>query len=541
MSLKLVATFFIYYFFTSFSVHPQGTVELLCRVIDAEAKSPVPYATIQFDDSNKGMVANIDGDFRILFSYKQKYKNIIISSIGYKTLTVLLDDLENKKINNIELQPKVEALDVVVLNSSKNTNTKNSVSAYTIVKTAIAKISENYPKDNYSKLGYYRDYQIVEGRYYNLNEAILESFDSGFHTDIIMYPDNQNVLYSYKENNDFLRDSLLLVPYDGDQKYINNTTLSGQGGNELGILNIHNPIRNYEQLSFSFIYIFEKKFLDNHDLTNLKKVYLNDEILYQISFKAKEKLTKASHKATGKIFISKADFSIHKLTYAVYEIPAAQLLFEVNIEYKKRDKFMYLNYITFNNQFVINGAFKFDVSEIKYDSNEKAFYLKFNSDLKEKSVNKKDFKFRFNKKKLLVDSFELIDLRTIKVSIADWSLPKELLVENKNTEPSEIQVRDSKTIDVNQPDGALDTIDASLFEYRIKNIYDRTNREIFKSPKTIGYQFREFFVQEIFKNKQSSNSMVFINKYQPLSEAKENKSPISDSYWLNSPLKGSEN
>jgi len=472
MKLKFILTALCFYLCCSQSSNAQGVVELFCRVIDAETKTPISYATIQFGDSNNGIVANIDGDFRIPFSYKQQKKTIVISSIGFKTLTLQLNNLDNKAINIIELQPKVEELDVIVLKGSNKTSTKDNKTAYSIIKTAIA---------------------------------------------------------------------LLLTPYDGDKKYINNTELSGQGGNELGILNIHNPIRNFDQPSFSFIYVFEKKFLENHDLTNLKKVYLNDEVLYEISFKAIDKLTKSSHKASGKIYISKTDFAIHKLTYAVYEIKTPEPLFEVNIEYKKRGKYMYLNYITFNNQFVVTDNFKFDVTEIQYDSYEKAFYIKFNSDIKESSISKKDFKFRFKKNKLLVDSFELIDLRTIKVFIADWSIPKELLVKSIETETTEVEVRDSKSFVVKKSNTSKDSIDTSLFEYRIKNIYDITNRKIFKSPKTIGYQFREFFVQEIFEDKETTDEMIFIDKYKPLSEAKENKLRISKSYWLNSPLRGSKN
>ncbi len=311
-----------------------------------------------------------------------------------------------------------------------------------------------------------------------------------------------------KENNDFLRDSVLLLPYDGNQKYINNIELSGQGGNEFGILNVHNPIRNYNQLSFSFIYIFNKKFLDNHDLTNLKKVYLNDEILYEISFSAKEKLTKTSHKALGKIYISKTDFAIHKLTYALYEIVTTKPLFEVNIEYKKRNELMYLNYITFNNQFVVNSNFKFDVVNIAFSGSEESFYVKFNNEVDSTTLDRKDFKFRFNRSKLIVKNVELTDSVTVKVKLAELNLP-----------------------DVD------DDTDMSQFKVKIKNIYDITNRKLFDTPQIKGLQFREFFVQEIFDNKPTSNELIFINKYQPLSEAKENKLQGAKSYWLNSPLK----
>ena len=98
---------------------------------------------------------------------------------------------------------------------------------------------------------------------------------------------NESAILSYKENTEFPRDSSLLVAYDGSSKYIENTTLSGQGGNELGILNIHNPIRNFEHLSFSFVYVFKRKFLENHEFETLRKVYLNDDVIYEISFKPK--------------------------------------------------------------------------------------------------------------------------------------------------------------------------------------------------------------------------------------------------------------
>jgi hypothetical protein len=512
MKSKYILLIIVFYIYGSQVCYGQTRPELLCRVVEEKSEIPISYATIRFANAKNGLIANIDGDFRIPLFYKTEKDSLKISSIGFETKTIALDGLSNKLINVIKLKSKVEELDEVVLKSSNKPKSKSNISAYTIVKTAISKIDDNYPITNYSKLGYYRDYQIIDNTYYNLNEAIIESFDAGFDTDIIMGEHNQNVLYSYRENNDFLRDSLLQLPYDGDKKYINNTILSGQGGNELGILNIHNPIRNYEQLSFSFVYIFKKKFLDNHEFTNLKKVYLNDEVLYEISFKANKKLTQASHSARGKIYISKIDFAIHKFMYRVYEAENPAPVFDVNIEYKKRDELMYLNYITFNNQFVLNSDFKFDVLNVDYNRYEKSFYIDFNNEIDSTTLDKRDFKFRFNRRKLLVKNVELKDSVSVKVTLADMNLP-----------------------DVDK-----DT-DMSQFTFKIKNIYDITNRKLFDTPKIKGFQYREFFVQEIFENKPSPINVVFIDKYKPLSEAKENNSKISKSYWLNSPLKASEN
>ncbi|WP_299112818.1 carboxypeptidase-like regulatory domain-containing protein [uncultured Winogradskyella sp.] len=488
--------------------YAQAEKEILCRILDKETGFPVAYATIQIENKSFGLIANADGDFRIPLSYKKEEYVLIISSIGYKTLKVELKTLLINKENIISLIPKIELLDQVVINASK-TNGDKFMPPREIVKKAIERIPTNYPTNSYSTVGYYRDYQLITNRYYNLNEAIIESFDAGFQTDIMMDSKNKNVLYSYLENRDFPRDSTLLQPYDGNKKYIDsNTKLSGQGGNELGILNIHNPIRNYEQLSFSFVYVFKRKFLDNHEITNIKKVYLNDEVIYEINFIAKESLTKASHRAKGKIYISKEDFAIHKFNYAVYEKASLNPLFEVAIEYKKKNDLMYLNYITFNNQFVVNDAFKFDLDGVDFNLNEKAFYVKFNNEIDTATLDKKDFKFRFNKKKLLVETIELIDSVTVKAKIKAWSLPNV----------------DEKT-------------DMSQFTHRIKNIYDVSKRKLFKAPEIKGFQYREYFVQEVFVDKKIPYDIPTINNYSPLSEAEKVNNKDESTYWLNTPLK----
>ncbi|MCC1484542.1 carboxypeptidase-like regulatory domain-containing protein [Winogradskyella immobilis] len=508
---------YFYFFFLCFSVFSfsQDAKELLCKVIDSGDKLPIAYATIQFQKSSSGVISNVDGDFRIPYSYKTNKDSIIISCIGYQTKTIPLITLEDQTINIIALNQKVELLEQITIKGKKKEALGN-LNPYSIVKTAIEKIPENYPNNPFSTISYYRDYQIVKNRYYNVNEAIIESFDKGFSTDVIMDSYNQAAIFKYRENEEFLRDSSLVRAYDGNLKYIENTELSGQGGNELGILNIHDPIRNYEQLSFSFVYVFKKVFIENHEFTNIKKVFLDDKVLYEIPFKAKDQFTGIAHKAIGKIYIAKDNYAIHKLEYKVLDVANKEflndeeLLFEVTLEYKPKGDKMFLNYITFNNRFVVSDNFFFDVVKTEYQAEEKAFYVSFNSPVLESSVSKKDFRFKYSKKKMVIKNFELVDAKTIKVNIADWSIPKELLVDEPNMNNIETQ---------------------------IKNIYDISNRKIFKSPKIAGYQFRELFVQEVINPKIKPTDIEFTSKAKPLSKAKINKSNDKEDYWLNSPLK----
>lgn len=506
MKQKTLLILLVFAFTLSFS-QGKAPEELFCKIIEAGTNYPVPYATIQLKNSGKGVIANVDGDFRIPYQFKRAKDTLVISCLGYETKKMEVFTLDDYKTNIIELKPKIELLNQVVIKGKKTTSA--DLGAYTLVKKAIASIPLNYPNDNYSSIGYYRDYQIVRGQYYNLNEAIIESFDAGFDTDVMMDNYNESAILSYKENKEFPRDSSLLSAYDGNSKYIKNTTLSGQGGNELGILNIHNPIRNFEHLSFSFVYVFKRKFLENHEFETLRKVYLDDDVIYEIGFKAKKHLVGTSHRAVGKIYIAKDDYAIHKLEYSVLETNNANPLFEVEIEYKPKGDLMYLNYITFNNRFVVSDQFVFDAEKIEFNIYEQAFYIKFNNKLDTTSVDRKDFKFKYQNKKLMAKKVEIMDEETVKVTIAKWSLPQTI---DENTNMSE-------------------------FDVRIKNIYDITKRKVSKSPKIEASQFREFFAQDIFENKRKPSNLEFILPYKPLSEAKVNHLEIANNYWMNTPLK----
>lgn len=505
---KLIFLWFSSCFFIQAQVQ-----EILCKIIETDTKYPVSYATMQFLNAGNGVNANIDGDFRIPYHYKRDGDSILISCIGYESKTVSLKSLKDKEINVILLKPKIELLDQVVITGSSKSDDKSKLSIEEIVQKAILSIKDNYPYEPYSKVGYYRDYQMINGNYYNLNEAIIESYDAGFDTDIIMDDFNETVIYQYSENKEFNRDTTLLKAYDGESKYINNTTLSAQGGNELSILNIHNPIRNFEQVSFSFVYIFKKRFLLNHEFLEMRTVYLNDKPLYEITFKALNRLTGVSHKAKGRIYISKDTYAIHKLVYQVFETKYPNPLFEVEILYTERHEKMYLNYITFNNKFVVSDSFFFDVNKVEYDASNKSFFISFNSDLLMSSVDKKDFRFKYQRKKLVVESFDVIDSRTLQIKIADWSIPNGIDKESKMQD----------------------------FEYRIKRIKDVTGRNLYEKKSLTAYQFREFFVQDIFNNVEKPDNVKYVEKAKPLSEAEINNDDDKSVYWLNSPLKAVTN
>lgn len=535
MCKKITSILCVLMLFTS-ALSSQGAVELICRVIDSESKYPVSFASIQFKDEAKGLVANAEGSFRLPGVFKDNNRQIIISSIGYTTLTLNVNTLDYKAINTIYLIPKVESLDAVFVKSGK-TNKQKIESSYSIIKKAITKIPQNYPNQPHAYMAYYRDYQVVNGQYYNLNEGILENFDAGFKTNKLKYKDNQAVLYSYKENENFNKDTLLLNSIYGETKVLDvfdEAKLGTDIRNELEILNIHNPIRNYNKTSFSFIYVLKNNFLDNHDFRSPKSVYIDDMLLYEIEFNTKEEIL-SKFKAKGKIYVSKSTYAIYKLNYHVFEnknfsrnrINTKQFgfsdqnkndsntLFKINIEYKEVAGKMYLNYMTFNNRFIIKEPNPFKEETFEFDSKLNTFYFKFNKPVDESSMQRKSsFKLFFRNKKLLIRDIKLIDEKTVKVRVVDWAAG------------TKTEIADTKSED---------------FTYQLKRIKDIFGMTIYKESRLIGFQFRELFTQEIFENKLIPSNVIFVNKMLPLYASKLNsKNFDANTYWVNSPLQQTE-
>ena len=512
----------------------QNSKEILCKIIDQESKYPVPFATIKIEGSANGVVADEDGDFRLPIEFKELEKTIIISSIGFETLKLHVSSLKNNTINTIYLRPRVEALGAVFIAGKSKTDSKITTGVQ-IVREAINRIPVNYPNSPHSYIAYYRDYQLVNDNYYNLNESILENFDAGFKTSKYLYSKNLTALYSYNRNENYYIDSLLSQSVYGDSKIINSDESAkfvSKLKNELEILNGHNPIRNYNTVSFSFVDRFRTDFTSNHDFTLEDIKYIDGIPLYRISFASKN--TEASKfKARGNIYISKANYAIYKIEYKMIENAKFKryqsrgdnlnletrerlnTLYEINVEYKSVNDKMYVNYMTFNNRFIIKDPNPFKVSAFEFDPKDKAFYITFNKSVDASSIKSNSrFKLYFKEKKLIVEDIELVKPNVIRIKVIDWAA-------GINAE--------------------LSTVKSEDFTYKLKRIKDTSGVTINKGSNVLGFQFREFFTQEIFEDKTPSNNLIYVIKTEQLNTGKVNNNAIDSSlYWVNSPLKQSK-
>lgn len=482
---------------------------LLFRIVNIESKKPIPYATIKFTKNKNGTIANILGDFRIPIRYQKDSEILNISCIGYYTKKVELNILSNKQYHIIYLYPKTEELSEVVLNAKK----KKQLSTRQIVKKSIENIKFNYPIEPFSYIAYYRDYQFVDDQYINLNEGIIEVFDQGFKSHKISDSLNRTALYSYKLNTDFKQDSLISNSIYNDSKQIKDGKMGTGIGNELTLLNIHNPIRNYNTGSFSFVYIFESNFIKNHNFKNKGVVFLDDEELYKIEFLAKKDITGYNYKANGSIYIAKSDFSIHQFEYNLYSNSPRKLIFTLDVEYNRRENGkMHLNYITFNNNFFITQNNALKVENSYYSKVNNCFVIEFNREIDFKSIeNPNNIKISFNDKKLSIITINAVNDKTIEVKF--------------KKEDSDF---------LNQQNVS----NLTFFSLKFKNFKDKLGLGMGVS-KLEGYQFRELFVQRVFLNYKTDSNLKYLKKGESLINAPINNADISD-YWLNSPLKKTE-
>jgi hypothetical protein len=515
--------------FTSNAIFSQE--KFSCKVLDAATKKPIVYAAVMLKKINRGTHADFNGNFEIPRQYKAKGV-ILISSIGYETKEIKLSLLNNKRTNIIYLSIATNRLKEVIIKSSKKK--KRRLLGTEIVRKAIENILENNPTEAHSYIGYYRDYQqpvddsyqkIIKSKedikYLNVHEAIIESFDDGFDSDKLKSKRNQSLLYNYRTNTQFIQDATLMIPYDNkSEKYSESVYISPLGGNELNILELTNAIRNHDKMSFSFSNVFQKDFVRNHKFKVKGIVFSNDTPLYEISFSAIKGKTSYEYSAYGSIYISKQEFAIHKFNYNLYYRNKKNPQYAVTIEYRPRKDKMYLNYITFNNFFEATNGNYFKINKTIFNTTKNRFTMSFNRQIDLNSIGS----FRRNIKIYYKDE----KLKVVTVSPSDNS-NKELII-RLDEEAIEIINRDKNTTNY-----------ASYFKFDISNIKDINGFKIDERASLKMNQYREFFVQEIFENKELPAQKNFINKSMPLSKSPITPLELENNYWLNTPLKSSKN
>lgn len=139
------------------------------KIIDSN-NEPIPFAHIRLENTNIGTISNDIGVFKLVVHIENKDKLLIISSLGYKTEKITLDD----EYQTITLTEDVTQLNEVVIVSKDY--------AKELVENAIKAIPNNYPIVNERHTGFFRETTTWENekKPIFINEAVIEAIKEDY-------------------------------------------------------------------------------------------------------------------------------------------------------------------------------------------------------------------------------------------------------------------------------------------------------------------------------------------------------------------------
>jgi hypothetical protein len=114
--------FFLLLLLVSNSILSQQREYINGKLIDAKTQEPIVFASIRIKDRALGVISNVDGSFKIPLKYKEYGDIIEISSIGYQTKEILIQDFLVYELNNVRLQPATIDLEEAVVTAKKKRN-----------------------------------------------------------------------------------------------------------------------------------------------------------------------------------------------------------------------------------------------------------------------------------------------------------------------------------------------------------------------------------------------------------------------------------
>jgi hypothetical protein len=154
----------------------QNFVTIKGKVVDAETKAPLVFATVAVKESNVAIVTNIDGEFTLKIGDPATSKTLEVSFLGYKNKIVPLSDLrENGYKNVISLETAPIPIREIIV---------KPLDPVEIVAQAISRIGKNYEAVPNLMTAFYRETIRKNRTYISIGEAVVEIFKAPYANDI---------------------------------------------------------------------------------------------------------------------------------------------------------------------------------------------------------------------------------------------------------------------------------------------------------------------------------------------------------------------
>ncbi|MDG2444634.1 MAG: carboxypeptidase-like regulatory domain-containing protein [Flavobacteriaceae bacterium] len=238
--------FLLFSLFVTLNIFSQQKIALKGIILDQD-KLPVPYASIGIISKNIGTTSTEEGTFNFIVTNKEKIDYLEISSIGYQTFKITVNDFLSRKNKTIILKEKTTELSEISIMNTED-----------YVKMALKNLKNNSVSKNHQLKILYRRWSVEDNicRFYI--EHFMNVIDRGPSSYITKYAIEESRKSSeyryiknlqnrhaieYMELNNPLRKGI----YHGDYKWkkIENSSYDGEDINIIEGLNDTSSLKLY--------------------------------------------------------------------------------------------------------------------------------------------------------------------------------------------------------------------------------------------------------------------------------------------------------
>lgn len=354
--------------------------EITGKVADFMTFEPIESASVYIDKTTIGTITNVDGKFSLRVPQENFSDTLIISSIGFKSYKMAIEEFENG--SDIYLEEDVAGLDEVVLVVENRPKTANDV-----MLRAIERLPDNLPEEPFLQKGFLRHKERNKKEYKWLIEAAVTLYDSdyaaGAKDNLKLNVDEIRKSYDLRDIDSLFTFSAYLKSKGMaksstisrrsvrtsalvDAIRWNDSRINGLDNLFQGKLN---PIRNADALGA----LFGKNMLKGHQFSITDTLVENGRKVYKIKISKGEDFVglntpgiyNEGFEPKGWVYLYYDNFAFKKLEY---ELIAAsdvqkrrsrslfdtQLLHKLIITYRDYDDKMYPNYVYYETPKLVN-------------------------------------------------------------------------------------------------------------------------------------------------------------------------------------------
>ena len=183
---------------------------LVGKVIDSKTNDVIQFASIGLKSSPLSTVTNLKGEFTFNIPENLTRDSLIVSSIGYSVKSI---PIRTFKVNNpliIKLSQNETILNGVIIT--------DSLDGTEIMRLALERMENNHPNFPISMNAFYRERQLVDGKYVSLVEAAVTIYDendirkrkSPLRTKVRVDQLRRSLVYEHPYNDWWQKDNLMM-------------------------------------------------------------------------------------------------------------------------------------------------------------------------------------------------------------------------------------------------------------------------------------------------------------------------------------------